>query len=92
MSASTGPMLATGLVTVVNQTVFNGQKMNWRVPIATGLACVGFSLFERVWPEGAEILAWTTLFTVLFTRTNPSQPSPTENALTWWDKTGGATS
>lgn len=88
MSKTTGPILATGALTIVNQTIFHGKAMDWRVPLATGLAAVGFSLAERVWEEGTEILAWTVLITVLLTRTDPSIPSPTESALAWWDKTG----
>lgn len=96
MSATTGPILATGAITIINETIFNGKKMDWRVPLATGLAAVGFSLAEKVWQEGAEILAWTVLVTVLLTRVDAGTPSPTENALTWWDgastKTTGSTS
>lgn len=91
VSATTGPVLALGGITVVNQTVFHGQPMDWRVPIATGLAAVGFSLAERAWPQGAEILAWTALVTVLITRTNPGVPSPVESAVSWWNQTGGTT-
>jgi hypothetical protein len=60
VSRTTGPILATGLVTIANQTVFHSEPMDWRVPIATGLAAVGFSLAERAAPELAVILAWTT--------------------------------
>lgn len=84
MSATTGPVLAMGLVTVVNQSLFHDRPMDWRVPVATGLAAVGFSLAERAWPQGAKILAWTALLTVLLARTQPSVPSPVESALTWW--------
>jgi hypothetical protein len=84
MSQTTGPVLATGLITVVNQTVFHDQPMDWRVPVATGLAAIGIGLAERVWPQGARILAWTALVTVLLARTQPSVPSPVESALTWW--------
>jgi hypothetical protein len=89
VSMTIGPVLATGTVTVVNRTIFHGQPVDWRVPIATGLAAIGFSLAERVWPEGAEFLAYTALLTVLITRTDPKVPSPTESALAWWDTTGG---
>lgn len=88
MGQTTGPVLATGAITVINTTVFNGQPMPWRVPIAAGLAAVGFNLAEKAWPKGAEILAWTMLLTVLLTRTDPKQPSPVENALSWWNKGG----
>jgi hypothetical protein len=85
VSKTIGPILATGTVTVINQTVFHDKPMDWRVPVATGLAAVGFSLAERVWPQGAQLLAWTALLTVLLTRTNPAVPSPTESALQWWN-------
>jgi hypothetical protein len=90
MSQTTGVILATGAVTVANQTVFHDQEMDWRVPVATGLAAVGFSLAERVWPKGAQILAWTVLGTVLLTRTQANVPSPVESALSWWQKGGSS--
>lgn len=89
MSQTTGIILATGAVTVANATVFHDKPMDWRVPVATGLASVGFSLAERVWPKGAEILAWTVFATVLVTRTQAGVPSPVESALSWWNKGGG---
>ena len=86
MSRTIGPILATGLVTVANQTVFHDEPMNWKVPIATGLAAIGFSLAERAAPQIAIILAWTTFLTVMLTRTNPNVPSPVESAVSWWKK------
>lgn len=80
MSKTTGVVLATGGITIVNQTVFNGQPMDWRVPIATGIAAVGFTLAERAWEQGAVIVAWTAFLTVLLTRVNPKVPSPVETA------------
>lgn len=88
MSQSTGPILATGALTVVNATVFNDEPMDWRVPVATGLAAIAFSLAEKAWPKGATILAWTVFGTVLLTRTQPAVPSPVESALAWWNKGG----
>jgi hypothetical protein len=90
MSESMGPVLATGALTIANQTVFNGRPMDWRVPVATGLAAIGFSLAERVWPKGAVVLAWTTFGTVLLTRIQPGVPSPVESALSWWNKGGNS--
>jgi hypothetical protein len=89
MSATLGPVLATGMVTIVNTTVFHGQPMDWRVPVATGLAAVGFGLMERAWPQGATILAWSMFLTLILTRTNPAVPSPTESALAWWNTSKG---
>lgn len=80
MSKSTGVILATGGITIVNQSVFNGQPFDWKVPIATGIAAMGFSLAERAWQEGAVIVAWTAFLTVLLTRVNPKVPSPVETA------------
>lgn len=88
MSLTTGPVLAMGAVTVVNQTVFNDEPMDWRVPVATGLAAIGFSIAERAWPQGSKMLAWTALGTVLLTRTQPNVPSPVESALSWWNRSG----
>jgi len=88
MSKTTGPVLAMGAITVTNNTVFHNQPMDWRVPIATGLLAIGFSLGERVWPKGAEILAWTGFLTVLLSRTNPKIPSPVESAVAWYNNGG----
>lgn len=86
MSQTTGPILALGAVTVVNRTVFNAEPMDWRVPIATGLLLVGFSLGERAFPDGAQVLAWTALLSTLVTRLEPGVPSPVESATAWWKK------
>lgn len=86
MSKTLGPVLATGIITVVNQSVFNRQLVNWRVPVATGLAAGAFALAEKGAPALAEILAWTMLLTVLLTRVDPKIPSPAESALTWWNE------
>jgi len=88
MSATTGPILAMGTISVVNETIFNDQPMDWRIPVATGLLAIGFSLGERVWPKGAEILAWTGVVTILLGRTKSNVPSPVESALTWWNQKG----
>lgn len=84
MSKTVGPILATGLVTITNNTVFHKEPMDWRIPIATGLLAIGFSLGERAAPELAVVLAWTTFLTVMLTRTNPNVPSPVESAVSWW--------
>lgn len=86
MSRTMGPILATGALTIVNQSIFHDKPVDWRVPIATGLAAVGFNLFEKAAPELAIVLAWTTFLTVMLTRTNPNVPSPVESAAQWWKK------
>jgi hypothetical protein len=89
VSRTTGPILALGAITVVNRTVFNDRPMDWRIPIGTGLAMVGFSLAERAAPDGADVLAWTALLTALLTRLDPHTPSPVESALAWWQSSKG---
>lgn len=86
MSQTTGVVLATGALTIVNESVFHEQDVDWRIPVATGLAAVGFSLAERVWPTGAQILAWTAFLTILLARTDPHVPSPVESAVHWWNE------
>lgn len=88
MAKSTGIVLATGAITVVNQSVFHDRPVDWRIPVATGLAAMGFSLAEKAWQDGVVLLAWTGLITILFTRTQSSVPSPVESALKWWDEGG----
>ncbi len=84
MAATTGPILAIGAITMANQSVFNNKPVDWRVPVATGVAAAMFSLAERAWPQGARMLAWAALVSVLLTRLDPAVPSPVESALTWW--------
>lgn len=86
MARTTGIVLAMGGATVVNQSVFHDEPMDWRVPIATGILAMAFAAGERVWEEGAVILAWTGFIAVMLTRTNPRVPSPTESVLKWWNE------
>jgi len=86
MSTTTGPVLALGAITVTNRTVFNGRPMDWRPVVATGLAAVAFMGAERLWPQGARMLAWTAVAAVCLTRIEPDIPSPVESALAWWEK------
>ena len=85
MSASTGPVLAIGAITMLNQSVFNDQPVDLRVPVATAIAAGLLSLAERaVGPAVASGVAYVALVTVLFTRIQPNVPSPTESALRWY--------
>jgi hypothetical protein len=89
MSRTLGPILATGALTLANQSVFNNKPVDWRIPIATGFLGVAFSLLERAAPDLAVTLAWTTLLTTLLTRLDPKVPSPVETAYAWWNTTKG---
>lgn len=86
MARSTGPILAVGAITLANQSVVNGQPINWRVPVATGIAASMFALAEKGWEEGAVALAWLSLISVLFVRIQPNTPSPTESFVKWWNQ------
>lgn len=88
MARSTGPILAIGGITIANQTLLNGQPLNWRVVVATGGAAALFALVEQAMPEVAVGLAYIGLITILFARVDPKVPSPAESALSWWE--GGA--
>lgn len=80
---STGPILAIGAITMINDSVVNDQPVNWKIPIATGISAAGFALLEHAWEQGAVGLAWIALVTILFARVNPSVPSPAESFVKW---------
>lgn len=85
MAATTGPILAIGAITMINQNVFNNEPVNWRIPVATGIAASLFGLLEKGWADGAKMLAWSALVTICFARLDPKVPSPAESALAWWN-------
>lgn len=85
MAQTTGPVLAIGAITVANRTVWNGKDMDWRAVVATGIAALAFAGAEKVWAQGAKMLAYTALAAICLTRIEPDVPSPVESALKWWD-------
>lgn len=88
MSATTGPILAIGAITVTNSVIFNDREMDWRPVVATGLAVAMFAGAEKVWADGAKMLAYTALVAVCLSRIQPDVPSPVESALKWWNSGG----
>lgn len=91
MAKTTGVILAIGAVTVANRVIFNSQDMDWKIPVATGLASITFAALEKVNQEAALGLSYLALVTVLLTRIDPKVPSPTESALDWWNTPAGGT-
>lgn len=87
MAKSTGPILALGALTMTNQTIINGQAIDWRVPIATGFAAGAFALIEKGWEGAAVSLAWLALAVSLFVRIDPNTPPVIESLERFW--TGG---
>lgn len=85
MAESTGPILAIGAVTLINQTVLNNQSFDVRVVLATGTAAVGFAFLENIVGKPVVTLAWVALISTLFVRINPRIPSPIESARTVWE-------
>ncbi len=83
VSASTGPILAVGGITIANQTLLNNKPMDWRVVIATGLTAGIFSLGDKAWPELSKGLAYLALVSVLFVRLDKDTPAPVESLAKW---------
>ncbi len=81
MARTTGPVLAIGGITLANRVILNDKPMDWRIPIATGLATGFFAMFEKAWPDGAITVAWVAFATVMFARVDPAVPAPAESLL-----------
>lgn len=86
MARSTMPILAVGGITLLNQTILNGQELDWRVPVATAFAAGAFSLIEKPLPTLAVGVAWIALLTVLLARVDPKTPAPVETLLKAWNQ------
>jgi hypothetical protein len=86
VARSTGVILAIGGITLANESIFHGKPIDWRIPVATGLAAGVFALAEKGWEDGAVGVAWLALITVLMVRLNPPTPAPIESALAWWNQ------
>jgi hypothetical protein len=85
---TTGPILAIGAITMVNETIVNGKDLDWRVPIATGLAAMAFGALENVSGALAPAvvkLTWLALLTTLIVRVKPDTPSPAESFMKWYN-------
>jgi hypothetical protein len=87
VSASTGPILAAGAITLFNDLVINRKswQQDSRVIVGTAVAAGGLYLVEQISPELARGIAWIALVTVLFVRTDPKVPSPAEAFNTWYN-------
>lgn len=90
MSLTAGPIIAIGTITVVNASFINNKPIDWRVPIATGLATITFAGLEKINPSIFKTIAYLGLITVVFTRMQKDVPSPAESMMNWWNgKTSG---
>ena len=88
MSASTGPIIAAGAITIGNAVVLQGRSpaSQSRVVVGTLVAAGGLYLLEELAPRTAQALAWLVLVSVLFVRMEPNTPAPLENLGDWYKK------
>jgi hypothetical protein len=87
---TTGPILAIGGITLGNAVLLHGKPIDYRIPIATGIAAGAFALAEKAYEPLAVGLAWVALVAVLFVRMTPDVPSPIESLNSWWTHQGKA--
>ena len=78
MARSTGPILATGLITFGRSFIIDGEEPQWRVIAGTAVAAMLFAGAEKALPDVIPPLAWLTLVTVTFVRLQPNRPAPAE--------------
>jgi hypothetical protein len=88
MAKTTGPVLAMGGITLANRVLLNDKPIDWKIPVATGIAAGAFALLEKGWEKGAVAFAWLALVTILITRVDPNVPSPVESLNNWWKTSG----
>lgn len=86
MARTTGPILAVGAISLANESIVHGEPINWKIPVATGIAAGMFTLAEKAFPEGAIALSWLALVAILFVRIDPKKKSPVEGFVDWIDQ------
>lgn len=82
MSASTGPIVAAGIITAANEVIGNGGPPSRAIPIgvATAIAAGLLSLLERAVGPLASGIAWIALVTSLLIKPKSGR-SAVNNAL-----------
>lgn len=86
MAASTGPILAIGAITLGRDVLIDVHDVDWRVPLATGIAAMLFAGAEKAVGQVAAGIAWVALLSVTFVRLDPKKPSPAEALLSAWNE------
>lgn len=61
MAESTGPILAAGGIVLADQVLLKGEAVDWKIPIATGIAIGMFALIEPAAPDAVKWLSWLVL-------------------------------
>lgn len=95
MAASTGPVLAAGAITFVNEGLLapaagtGTAKWNWRVVAGTAGLALALAGLEHLAPGFAVGLAWLTLLTALIVPIG-NAPTPISTAVKALGLTGKA--
>jgi len=75
---------------MANRSIFHDEPVDWRIPVATGLAAGAFALGEKSpFGDWFVTVAWIAVAASLLGRIDPGVPSPTESALAWWQAGAG---
>lgn len=88
MAESTGPVVATALITYGNSVIFHERDpfVESRILIAGAVAAGALYLVEQWSPRVARAFAWWVLIGALIVRVSPGVPSPLESLLAWWQQ------
>jgi hypothetical protein len=89
MSASTGPVVAAGTITLFTDVIVRGQPLatDAKVIVGTGIAALGLFGLEQVAPRTAVAMSWLILVSVLFVK-HGNKPSPAEAFNKWYGSNG----
>jgi hypothetical protein len=81
MATSTAVVLAMGGIVLANEVLVNNKPLNFKVPLAIGLAALGLGVLEKAEPELAIGLAWMAFITAMVAPIGASKVSPVESIL-----------
>ncbi len=82
MAESTVPLLAAGGIVLADHVLIKGQGVDWKIPIATGLAIGIFALAEPVAPDAVKWLSYLVLVGALLGKDGNSPVIDFETFLT----------
>lgn len=80
MAKSTGPLLVAGAIRIGNDTILNGQPIDWKMPLGIGVVASIFAALEQIPDVDVLVtgIAWIAVVTLVLTRVK-GKPSPAEN-------------
>ncbi len=81
MVRSTGPIITAGGITLASQVLAQNKPVDWRIPIATGMAAGFLALIEKLSESAAVGIAYMALITTMFLRPAKNKPAPIEAIL-----------